>query len=211
MRSAFRNIPALILALLALLTAVIGLSLCLSAPGKEAALLSAEGDPDAEAAAFLNTLCSGDYAAASACVLGGLPAENAPTEEDAAKLYAAVRESWAWESAGETIVSGTNAVKNIRFSYLDVNSLTAGMNADVNTLLAQYVEAAGKASEVYNDDNSYREEVVLRAWNEALDARIAEAADHIVTVPMELELTYADSAWQVIGSDTLLRAMAGGL
>lgn len=209
MKKTSRALPAVLWGALAAAVAMLALRLCLAAPGATPLLLASAGDPGDTAAAFLDTLCAGDYAGASAYVLGGLPAEEPPTDADAARVWARVRESWRWEREGEAIVVGTGARQAIRLSCLDAQALTAGLTDDVNARLARYVEQAALASEVYNADNSYREEVVLRAWNEALDARLSAADGSLVTTALELELRYADGAWQVLGSEALMRALSG--
>ncbi len=201
--------PAALLGAAAFFAALLAV-LCFAAGGRAApALLSDPGDPGAVSAAFLDSVCAGDYEAARA-LCPELPAEGSCGDGDAGRVYERLRALRSWESAGACRRDGIYAAQPVRFTYLDVDALTADMQSDVNALLARRVEEAERASDVYNEDRSYRDEVVRRAWEEALDARLAAAERYTAVAEFPLGLTYENGAWRVECGAELLRALAGG-
>lgn len=193
----------------AFLTVLLALLLCILAPRSETLLLFAGSDPEDTASRFMDALCSGDRAAAEA-LCPGLPADGRAESEDGRRLFALVQENRSWESAGECRRRGDAAEKKILFTYLDVPALTDDMREDVNAALAAAVDAARLSSDVYNDDGSYREEVVLAAWDSALSGRCERAAEFLRTEPVTLTLRYRGGSWQVESGSRLNTLLAGG-
>lgn len=197
----------LLLPCLCLLAALL---LCTVGPDKPVTLLGAPA-PDPAAESFLDALNGGDYAAASALCLTPLPGEVPPEDEDAAALYDVIRASWQGELSGSAVLEGNSAFIPVRFSSIDANALCAGLKDDVNALLSSYVEAAALASDVFAEDGSYRDEVVLKAWNEAFSARLERSEEYLLEHDLTLELRYADYRWQIVPDSAWLTAMAGGV
>ena len=202
--------PSFTFLLLPALCLVLALLLCAVGPDTPVKLLGAP-DPEPAAEDFLSALGKGDYAAASALCLTSLPGEVPPEDPDAAALYDVVRESWRGELAGKAVREGGSAFIPVRFTSVDADALCAGLKEDVNTLLSSYVEAAALASDIFAEDGSYRDEVVLRAWNEAFSARLERSGEFLCERELTLELRYADHRWQVVPDSKWLTAMAGGV
>lgn len=200
-----------VLAGLAVVIAAVGIALAFGGRTAEPRLISASGDPATTAETFLNTLCSGDYSAASALCAGGLPSEEIPQDEEAAALYECMKASWAWASAGELRREGISACLPVTLTTLDISALTADMNADVNAVLARYVEEADYASDIYDENEHFRDEVVQRAWKEVWDSRLSRASEFTVTADTELTLRYGESGWIVVPDGALLNILAGKL
>ena len=168
-------------------------------------------EPDAAALTFLDAVNEGDYAALCALCLSPLPAEESPTDADAAALYDLLRSSWHAELAGSAVRDGNTAVFPVRFEALDVPDLCNGLKEDVNEILADYVEKAALNSDVCHEDGTYRNEVVISAWNEAFFTRLSHAGDHTFFMNLELELRYVDHRWQVFLSREWMNALSGGV
>lgn len=206
MKHRFRSLP---LFLVAVLCAAAAMGLVRTGPGSEPLLLSSAGRCEDTAEAFFDTLCAGDYESASSYCRNGLPREEPPAEEDAAALYALLRESWSWEAAGEAEQSGIHARIPVRFTALSPEALCADLKGDVNALLSRYVEEAALSSDIYDEAGQYRESVVMRAWDEAFSARLSRAAEFTETRELSVELVYEGGRWQIVPSSELLAAMAG--
>lgn len=202
---------SLLLGAAALITACAALLLCLSALGSPPLYLSAKGSAEEVSALFMDSLCAGDYDRAAAYCSTALPEENAPADDDAAMIYAALRESLAWEQAGEVQQKGFRAMVPVRLHHLDMTTLTEGLKEEVNAILAVYVEQAASAADIYNDDGSYRDEVVMRAWNEALETRLSRKDDYMTSTLLPLYLSAGDGSWKAAADEALLRALSGGL
>ena len=201
----------LLLGAAALLAAFAAFFLCLSAADSPPLFLNAEGSPDEAAALFMDSLCAGDYDRAAAYCSTTLPEENVPSDADAVMVYEALQQSLSWEAAGETRLNGHRALIPVRLHHLDLAVLTAGLKEEVHSLLAGYVESAANASDIYNDDGSYRDEVVMQAWNEALQTRLEQPDNYMTSTLFPLYLTAGDGSWKAAADEALLRALSGGL
>ncbi len=174
-------------------------------------LLFPRGSAEETADAFFAALESGDYAGASGLCLPALPKEERPGEADAALVYDALRESLRWQREGEGERRGSRAVVRGSLTVLDPAALTRGMKDEVNAILAQRVSQARLSSEVYNEDGSYREAVVMEAWNSALAARLEQADTYYITLPLTLSLEYTGGQWHLEANEALISALSGGL
>ena len=172
-------------------------------------LVGSVPDPAESAGAFLTALGEGNYTAASALCLPALPSENAPVEEDTELLYGLLKDSWQGCIAGKAVLQGDTATIPVTLSVLDTAALCAGLKENVNDLLAQYVKEARLPSDVYNEDGSYREDTVRRAWDTALAACAEHPGEMILSRPLTLTLRYRDGQWRIMPDEDLLSALSG--
>lgn len=200
------------LALLALAAAVAGVCLAFFGQGRSALLLGPAAEPGDAVAAFFNAVCAERYDEANALLSGysTLGLENEPAEENARALWALLRGGCEWTPDGGAVRDGLRARQEIVFSTPDAAALTAGIEDDVNALLARRVEEARLSEEIYNDDGSYRREVVLGVYDEALAARLAGSAPRR-SFALTAELEYQDGAWKIVPTRELLAALSGGM
>lgn len=166
-------------------------------------------DPRECCDAFFEALNEGDYNAASACCNPALPSETVPEEGEATELYALLRKSWQGRTAGEAVIEGSSIRVPAVMTVTDIGSLYGGVKEDINVLLAEYVEEARLSSDVYNEDGSYRDEVVRRAWEEALSARRERAQEYSAERELMLTLRYAEREWRIVPDEALLSALSG--
>lgn len=179
-------------------------------PAGETLVLFPKGDPAETADAFFRCLESGDYAAASALCSPALRAEKPSEEADAAAVYEALCRTRHWQGCESVSTHGRYATVRGQYTAADVTALCAGLREEVNRELEAQVAAARNSGEIYNEDGSYRDEVVMAAWNRALSARLEQAEDYCTTAPLTLTLCYSEGAWRLCTDEALLRALAGG-
>lgn len=183
----------------------------LFASGDSALLLFPKGTPEDCADEFFALLEKGEYTAASALCTPALPAESRPEEADAAGVYDALCASRSWQRHGEAVRRGNRATVSGTLTVLDSAALTEGLNGEVNAVLSTLVSRARTGSEVYKEDGSYRDEVVMDAWNAALAARLERAGDYTRDLPLTLRLRYRDGQWRIEADEELLFALSGGI
>ena len=75
-------------------------------------------------------------------------------------------------------------------------------------LLEAKAAAAEDKTEIYNEDNSYRNELVDQALNDAVTQALSEDAQ-TVTRDVTLGLIYQDGAWWVVPDQALLQIISG--
>ena len=89
-------------------------------------------------------------------------------------------------------------------------SLTAESKERSRALLEKRVAQAKDTSEVYDENNDYREafvmDVLYTATKEALKQDAKEQ-----TVELTLQLSYQDGTWWVVADEKLLDAISGGI
>lgn len=176
-----------------------------------ALLLFPKGSPEDCADSFFAALKEGNYEGASALCDPALPPESYPKEADAAKLYDALCDSRRWQRQGVAVRKGNHATVSGTLTVLDPAALTEGMKEEVNTALSTLVDKARLSSEIYNDDGSYKDEAIMKAWDMALSARLEKAGDYIREVPLELRLLYRDGQWLVAVDEELMCSLSGGI
>lgn len=160
---------------------------------------------------MMEAVCEGDYDEASAYLLGrpSLGAAEAPENVLGAMLWDAFLDSTEYELTGACYTTDMGLAQNVSFTYLDTASVTANLRERAQTLLNQRVEAAEDVSEIYDENNEYKEAIVMEALQEALQAAILEDAK-TVTVTLTINLKYQDEQWWVVADNALLDAFAGG-
>ena len=176
-----------------------------------ALLFFPKGSPEDCADAFFAAIERGDSNVASAFCVPALPAENRPAEADAARVYDALRGSRHWQRQGVGQRKGNRATVSGTLTVLDPTALTGGMKEDVNAVLAELVAEARLGSDIYNEDGSYKNEVVMAAWDQALTVRLEHAVDYTVELPLTVHLLYQDGQWRVQTNEELMTALSGGI
>lgn len=207
-----KHLTALLLLALSLLTAVTALVLCAVGQNRDTLVLRELPDPQDTAVRFLDAVCARDYALAYSCLPGDsdLGLQNLPETPEAARFWALLRNNTRWAPAGECTQSGLSAQLPITLRCPDLAALTADLQSDVNTLLAERVAAAALSAEVYQEDGSYRDEVVLEAYAAALDARLSAETLPERSFSLTLSLELEDDQWFVVPDAALLSALCGG-
>ena len=91
---------------------------------------------------------------------------------------------------------------------VDVSGVTAAVPQRAKALLEAKAAAAEDKTEIYNEDNSYRNELVDQALNDAVTQALSEDAQ-TVTRDVTLGLIYQDGAWWVVPDQALLQIISG--
>lgn len=161
---------------------------------------------------MLELVCAGDFDGAGA-LMQGTPAMGADRPAgDAAEdlIWQALLGSMSYELVGQCYPTDSGIAQDIRFTCLDLNSVTATLKARSQALLQQRIDAAEDVSEVYDENNNYREDVVMEALLEATREALAQDAEY-TTVQITVNLVYDQDRWQIIPDDTLLQTISGGI
>lgn len=207
-RHKLKIVPAIAAAL------CIGLAMYLCVFAAQGASLASvtKGDPQETVTVFMNSMLAGDYEMAYSCLAdyADLGLSNAASTPEGQKIYDALRKSYAWEMNGECRTEDLEASQSIRFTYLDLRKMQAALQTETDAEAARLLEELPQ-EEVYNDDNSYREEFIQRSYANAVDHILADASEYYTESEVTLQLTYNGSSWKVNSSNALLSALCGGI
>lgn len=180
-------------------------------PTEKPILLAEPKEAIEQVTVMMDAICEGDYDRASTCFLGmpSLGAAEAPENVLGAMLWNAFLDSTEYELTGSCYTTDMGLAQDVSFTYLDTASVTANLRQRAQELLNQRVEDAEDVSEIYDENNEFREEIVMEALQEALQAALKEDAK-TVTVTLTVNLKNQNGQWWVVADNALLDAFAGG-
>lgn len=186
--------------------------LCLVSLKAEPKLLQVSDAARERAVDVMDAVCAGDYEAAGSMMYGqpDLGAGREPADEVGAPVWEAFVESLSYELKGEPTATDSGIAWTVQVEALDISSVTVSLQERAEALLQQRAEQAEDMSEVYDEDNNFREDVVAQVLCEAVAQALAEDA---VTVSREasLNLICQDGQWWVAADQALLQAISGGV
>lgn len=188
------------------------LFVCIRFSNAQPILLSAPEDAVAAVTGMLDSVCEGDYQSASTYMLGNpdLGADREAADELGILFWDAIQDSMSYELVGESYVTDTGLAQNIKFTFLDLNSLTTNLRERSTAMLEERVQEAEDPAEIYDEDNNYREDVVMDVLYEAAEIAIKEDGKNI-TVELTVNLKYQNGHWWIVADKALLDAISGGI
>ena len=165
----------------------------------------------AQVTGMMDAVCEGDYDNASTYLLGtpSLGVAEKPENIVGAMLWDAFLDSAEYQLTGDCYTTDVGVAQNISFTYLDTASVTANLRQRAEELLNRRVEEAEDVSEIYDENNDYKEEIVMEALQEAVEAALLEDAK-TVTVTLTVNLKHQNGQWWVVVDNALLDAFSGG-
>lgn len=185
--------------------------LCLTSLGAQPRLLEVPGAARERAAALMEAVSEGDYAAAGSCLQGqpDLGAAREPSDEVGTVIWDAFLGSLSYEFAGEPYAADSGLAWDVRIDALDISAVTDSMEGHFRTLLEQRVAEAENMSDIYDEAYNYREDLVTELLCQAAELAIEDA--ETVSREVTLKLVCQDGQWWVSPEGALLQAISGGI
>lgn len=186
--------------------------LCLQSLDREPVLLKTPAAATSRVEALFQAVCSDDYAAASALMYGTPELGGTGEEEDGVSglIWDAFVDSIGYTLEGDCYATGSGLAQKVNMSYLDISSVTAGLQERCRELLLQRISEAEEMSEIYDENNEYRQDVVDAIVTEATKAALAEDARYVET-QLTLELVHSQGQWWILADNALMQAISGGM
>ena len=199
-------------ALLGAGAAAAGIYLSLSNMHAAPVLLVQPEEAREQVVSVLDAVCDGNYALASLGMQGtpDLGVNRDAQGEVSNLIWDAFLDSITYELEGECYATDSGIAQNVVIRTLELDSVTARLRERSQTLLAQRVEQAEDTSELYDENNEYREDLVMDVLYEAAQQALQEDVRY-VTREVRLNLVYENGQWWVLPETELLRAISGGL
>lgn len=126
------------------------------------------------------------------------------------RLMNALKESYACELVGDTVVSDLTAVQRVRFSYLNIDRIMQNADAGMEKVLNDKVQSRPK-KESFDEDNNYRPELLEEAYEESLEKAFAVAESYVETLEYDVELQYIDGSWYIVTNEEMMKGFSGGV
>lgn len=165
---------------------------------------------------MMDAFCEGDYQTAQSLLYGSteLGADREAADAVGAVIWEAFQDSMTYELVGECYATNSGLSQNIRITTMDIDSVTAYVEANAKTLLEetvqQRIDASENLDEIYDEENQYRDEFVMEVLCEAARQGIENNSETVET-EVTLNLVWADDQWWVVSNDQLLKAVSGGI
>ncbi len=160
----------------------------------------------------LDSVCSGDYDTAGTMIYGDLSfgVDSLPEDPVSLMFWNAFQESLSYTLEGELYTTREGLAQKVRVTGLDFSSVTATLRERSQQLLEQRVADAEDMSEIYDENNEYREELVMSVLYEAAQAALAEDAEY-PEKEIIVNVIYRQGQWWIVADDALLDAVSGGI
>ena len=190
---------------------VLAVHISLRYPSEKPVLLEQPEAAIQQVTEMMEAVCEGNYDKAGTYILGtpDLGVDEPPENPVGAMLWEAFLDSTEFTLVGQCYTTDVGVAQDVSFTYLDTTSVTSQLRERAEVLLNQRVEEAEDVSEIYDENNEYREAVVMEALKVAVQAALLEDAK-TVTVTVTVNLKHQDGQWWVIADNALLDALSGG-
>ena len=206
------KILALLFGLMGLGLSVFAVWLGLTCRDLEPVLLSPSVDATKTVEALFQEACDGDYAAASARILGNPKIGMSYSSENIAEtmIWDKFRHSFSYELVGECFATDAGLAQKVKISYLHLDSITAGLKERIQQLLEEMIANAEKVESLYEEKHELKESYVKEALQQAVEESIARNVE-TETMELTVNLIWQDDRWWVLSDDALLSALSGGI
>lgn len=161
---------------------------------------------------MLDCVSAGDYNGAGQLMYGtpSFGPERQAAEEVSVLLWEEFSDSISYELVGECYAVDTGLAQNVRITCLDFASVTQNLKPRFQVLLEQRIAQAEDVSELYDEQNNYREDMVMELLKTATEDSIREDAA-MVTREVTVKLIYDQGQWWILPDDALLDVITGGI
>lgn len=161
---------------------------------------------------MLDALSDQDYDTVSAALYGtpDLGLDREAEDPVGQLLWTAFAGSVSYELVGEFYATDSGVAQNVVISGMDLSSVTANLRERSQTLLEERVAQAEDTSEIYDENNEYREEFVMDVLHDAAEDALEQDAKEI-SWELTLNLTYENGQWWIMPEKLLLEAISGGI
>lgn len=166
----------------------------------------------AQSEAFVEAIAGGDYTAAGNLMYGqpDLGVDREPADAAGVMIWDAFLDSICYEWKGGCYATDSGISRDAAITALDITGVTDSLPERAHTLLTQRVEAAEEMSELYDEENNFREELISDVLQEAVKQALGEDAQ-TVTYDVTFDLIYRDGQWWIVPNQALLQAISGGM
>ena len=199
---------AAIFAVIGMLLMVGTAGLCFAGVNANVRVLETPKEAIACADALVRALDEGDLSAAAQLMYGqpDLGVKEEPSDPVSEQLWEKYREEMACASANKLYLKGSDFMRDVTITVLDVSSITGSVPARAKVLLEQQVAAATDMNQLYDAENNFRTELVDQVMQQALEQAIREDG-RTVTVTGAVKVINRDGQWWAVPDQALLNAL----
>lgn len=207
-----KKVISVLFALIAIVAAVGAIYLCSTSLDAEPVLTSNPVEAENRIQEFMDAVCDADYDKVSACIAGNpsLGLSREASDEVGVLLWNAFTDSLSYTLVDDCYATDAGLAQKVSLTCLDISSVTGVLKERSQALLEQRVAEAEDATEIYDENNEYREDFVMDVLYDAAVGALNTDAQQITT-EFTVNLVYQDDQWMVVSDNTLLDAITGGI
>lgn len=198
---------ALVGMLLALGTVVLSLTQLHTNP----VLFATSEDAAYTAQELMDALEKGNFSKAQTILYGtpSLGVDREPADEVGKLIWEAFRKSITYEFQGDMYATSGGLARDVSITTLDLASVTQPLKSRSEALLEKRIQSAEDMSQVYDENNEYREEFVMQVLYDAASEILKKDAGY-VTREITLNIVYRQEQWWIMPDQALVQAISGG-
>lgn len=161
---------------------------------------------------MMNAACSGDYETASGMMygtpnLGNRPADSSPAVD---LIWEAFLESLDYTFSGDCYATDSGVAVDANIRYLDVPSAVEGLDSYAQALLSQRIATADDSTEIYDENNNFRQDLVAEILRDAT-RQVLEENKEYQEQTISLCLIFDQGEWWVMPNADLLNVLSGAI
>ena len=198
-------------ALAGIAVAALTILICIRFTNQTPILISEPETATENIRSMMDAVCEGDYEKAETYILDGADFGISRNPKDTVGLliWDHFQNSMEYELLGECYATNAGLAQNVKFTYLDVTSITSNLRETAQALLTQRVENADSVTDIYDENNEYRADLIEDVLCDAAEAVIADDAAY-KSVELVLNLKYQDGNWLIVADSAVVNALFGG-
>ena len=207
-----KNLFSILLAAIGLSAAAAAIYLSMNFVDAKPVLLTPPEVARSKVIMLMNAVAEGNYEEASQTIYGtpNLGVDREAGDEVGVMIWDAFEGSVTYELRGDCYTTDQGLAQDLSVTCLDVTSVTANLKERSQSLLEKRVAEAEDVSEIYDENNDYREDFVMEVLHDAVRDALKEDAK-MMTVDLTVKLSYQDGKWWVVADEALYNAISGGI
>ena len=206
-----KKVFAAVFAALGLVAAALAVYIGANFTDREPILLTPPTVARSKVVAMMDAVCANDYGTAAGIIYGtpDLGINREAADPVGVLIWEAFESSVSYELVGECTPTATGVAQKVNVSYLDIASVTDGLQERFRTLLQQRVAAAEDVEEIYDENNNYRPDFVDGVVTDAAREALREDGEYVET-ELTVELVCIRGQWWILPDQTLMQVISGG-
>lgn len=175
-------------------------------------LLTSPEEPRKVVSAVMEAVEDNDYEAVSSMFYGNpnLGVDRVAADRVGVLIWKEFIKSFSYELKGECYGTENGLAQDVTVRYMKISTMMPNLRTLSQNLLEQRVAEAEDVTQIYDENNEYREDFVMEVLYDAAQMAIEQDAE-TVELDITMDLVFSDDRWLVIPSAELLKAISGGI
>ena len=161
---------------------------------------------------LMDAVCSGNFEQAEELLYGNpsLGTDRAPADYVGEMIWQSYINSLDYQLVGDVYATDAGIAQDVKIISMEIPTAVEQVGNRAQTLLNEKIRTAEDVSELYDQNNEYREELVNDILEEAVRQALEEDVRYSYRI-VTLRLIYSRDRWQVVADQNLLQAISGGI